>query len=141
MLRIALMLIPATLYCAWLAQSYFEVRRAQIVQVLLGLGTSLSIALAGIAEFRPDVWADVLVPQIIALTVLRIALPSAIMGFALLMAFNYLRVASGRMRGTVDVVCGLLMSWSVFVDDAVVAVSIVIAVLAMRWFISAQQAS
>jgi|GEM_PF-2562078 len=141
MLRIALLLIPATVYCAWLAQSFFEGRRARIVQILVGLGTSISIALAGVAEFRPNLWADVLVPQIAVLSILRIVLPSAIMGFTLLMAFNYLRVASGRLRGSIDIVCGLLMSWSVYVEDAVVSVSIVISVLAMRWFISARQAS
>lgn len=134
----SLILIPATVYVGWLAQQYFERRRARVIQVIVGVGTLLSISLAAFVDLVPDSAASVIVLRIFVLATMRILLPTAIIGLTLPMAYNYFRVASGRLRVAIDTVCAALMATSVFIEDAILTAAIVLVVLGLRYIISAR---
>lgn len=123
------LLVPA-LFMAHLADDFFEPRRARMVQILVISGILLLLATVVMSALLPQLSMPLLHLRIWGYVALQLGIVLGIVMLGSTMAMNYLRVASGRFRGIVQLVMIALaatipwVSWDVAATLAVLLLSV-----------------
>lgn len=123
------LLVPA-LFMAHLADDFFEPRRARMVQSLAITGVLLLIVAVMMSALLPQLSMPLLHLRIWGYVALQLGIVLGVVMLGSTMAMNYLRVASGRFRGIVQLVMIALaatipwVSWDVAAMLAVLLLSV-----------------
>jgi len=112
--RVVLITGSGAMYACYQASKFFGTQSAKMVQgVFLACFMFLLLISAGRLA-GGTISQDLAVVQLIGFMALGYLFPAAILGFAGLMASNYMRVPSARMRGVREIATALAVSLSAF---------------------------
>lgn len=108
--RVIMTIGGGAVYTCYVADKFFGTQGAKMVQGVF-LACFLLLVLISISRlFDGSISADLAIVQIIGYMGLSMLLPVSIFGFSGLMASNYMRVRSGRMRGIRELAAALSVS-------------------------------
>ncbi|MEY2719806.1 MAG: hypothetical protein RLZZ273_1172 [Bacteroidota bacterium] len=112
--RVILITGSGAMYACYQASKFFGTQSAKMVQgVFLACFVFLLLISAG-RLFGGSISQDLAVVQLIGFMGFGYLFPAAILGFAGLMASNYMRVPSGRIRGIREIAAALAASLMAF---------------------------
>ena len=112
--RVVMSIGGGAMYTCYVAEKFFGTQGAKMVQGVFLACFLLLLLLSGARLFGGTIAQDLAVAQLIGYMGLSILFPVAIFGFSGLMASNYMRVSSGRMRGIRELISALAACLSMY---------------------------
>lgn len=112
--RVILITGSGAMYACYQASKFFGTQSAKMVQGVFLACFLFLMLISGARLFGGSVSQDLAVVQLIGFMAMGYLFPAAILGFAGLMASNYMRVPSGRVRGIREIATALVVSLTPF---------------------------